>query len=108
MEKFYSRVLNDPELRIFFQQATIDRLKHMQKLFFNAVLDGPALIEPLNLAHIHQHLGITRSDFGRFVNHLIDVLEAEHMIQRGDATEIVFRIATYTDEITGLDGYEDG
>ena len=42
------------------------------------------------------------------MNHLIDVLEAEHMIQRGDATEIVFRIATYTDEITGLDGFEDG
>jgi len=101
VDQFYDRVLNDPQLRPFFEQASVERLTGMQKEFFAAALDGPVRRSDMDLAHIHQGRGIAREHFSLFVNHLIAVLENEDVIDKRDAMEIVDRISTYVDEIIG-------
>ncbi|MEZ6060600.1 MAG: group 1 truncated hemoglobin [Planctomycetaceae bacterium] len=104
VDKFYSRILNDPQLRPFFADTSIERLTSMQKEFFAAALDGPVRRTDLDLAYIHQGRGIRRRHFSLFVNHLIAVLEDEEIIDNRDAMDIVDRISTYVDEIIGEAG----
>lgn len=108
IDKFYGRVLNDSDLRGFFQNSSMEQLKKIQSEFFAAALDGPVKYEGNDLSHIHQGRGIQRRHFRLFVNHLISVLEAEHLISRRDAMDIIFRIATYVEQITGDAGGVDG
>ncbi len=104
IDQFYARVLNDAQLRPFFEHTSVERLTSMQKEFFAAALDGPVKKSDLDLAHTHQGRGIRRNHFSLFVNHLIAVLEEESMIDRRDAMDIVDRISTYVDEIIGEAG----
>ncbi|MEZ6130551.1 MAG: group 1 truncated hemoglobin [Planctomycetaceae bacterium] len=106
--QFYARVLSDLELRPFFENTSVDRLKRMQQDFFAAALDGPMQTGGTDLAKIHHGRGITRRHFTRFVNHLIAVLDRRDAITRHDAMDIVFRIATYSDQVIGESGGADG
>jgi len=108
LDKFYGRVLNDPDLRGFFANSSIEQLKSMQREFFAAALDGPVKYAGNDLSHIHQGRGIQAKHFRLFVNHLMSVLEEEHLISRRDAMDIVFRIATYFEQIIGDAGGVDG
>jgi hemoglobin len=108
IDEFYSRVLADPELRPFFENVTVERLTKMQSDFFAAALDGPMQTNDIDLAAIHQGMKITRQHLTRFVNHLIEVLDARDAITSKDAMEIIFRIATYSDQIIGESGGSDG
>lgn len=108
VDEFYGLVMADRDLRPFFENTSLDKLKHMQKEFFAAALDGPMTMGDPDLARVHQGLGITRKEVTRFVNHLITVLDNRHSIERRDAMDIVFRIATYTDEVIGDSGGADG
>ncbi|MCA9035488.1 MAG: group 1 truncated hemoglobin [Planctomycetaceae bacterium] len=104
VDAFYGRVLSDPELRPFFENSSVDHLRAIQKEFFAAALDGPVMHSDLDLAHIHQGMGITRAHFSRFVHHLIRVLEQAEMIRPGDAMDVIHRISTYVDDVTGRAG----
>lgn len=108
VDHFYSRVLADAELRPFFDGTSVEKLTHMQKEFFAAALDGPMTVTDPDLAGIHEGLGITRRHVTSFVNHLIAVLDEIHAISRRDAMDIVYRIATYSDEVIGDSGGADG
>ncbi len=46
VRSFYDRVLRDPELAPFFEDASIDRLYSMQYEFFAAALGGPVKRTP--------------------------------------------------------------
>ena len=102
------RVLADPELRPFFENTSLDKLMLMQKEFFAAALDGPMGTGDPDLAKIHQGMGIGRKHVTLFVNHLISVLDERHAINRRDAMDIVFRIATFSDQVMGESGGADG
>lgn len=108
VDEFYGRVLADPELRPFFDETSVDKLKHMQTEFFAAALDGPMSAGDRDLAKVHQGRGITRAHVTRFVDHLISVLDERNAITRRDAMDIVFRIATYSDQVIGECGGADG
>ena len=108
VDHFYARVLGDPELRPFFDEVALEKLKHMQKEFFAAALDGPMSMSGRDLVKAHQGLGITRRHFTLFVNHLMAVLDEYQAITRRDAMDIVFRIATYSDQVIGESGGADG
>lgn len=108
VESFYARVLNDPELRIFFEDVGVERLKAMQAQFFAAALDGPIEYSGGELSQIHHGMGIQRSHITKFVGHLINVLEANDAIRSTDKMDIIFRIATYTDRIIDDSGASDG
>jgi hemoglobin len=41
IHEFYDRVVADPELKPFFINTSMDKLRRMQREFFSAALDGP-------------------------------------------------------------------
>ena len=100
IDDFYDRVLADPELNPFFKNTSMDKLRRMQREFFSAALDGPITYTGEPLSHVHHGRGITKRHFALYVDHLIDTLR-DHGIIDQDVQDIVGRINTYADEITG-------
>jgi hemoglobin len=100
VDDFYDRVLADPELKPFFRNTSIDKLRSMQREFFGAALDGPVTYTGKPLSHVHHGRGITKHHFTLFVKHLLDTLR-DRGINDQDVTDIISRIRIYADEITG-------
>jgi hemoglobin len=100
VRSFYDRVLKDPELAQFFENASIDRLYAMQYEFFAAALDGPVKYSGLSIHQAHFGRGIEKEHFARFVNHLIDTLQA-WQISDHEINMLISRVNTYADEVTG-------
>ena len=100
IHEFYDRVLADTELKPFFENTSMGKLRRMQLEFFSAALDGPITYTGRPLSHAHHGRGITKHHFALFVGHLIDTLR-DHGINDQDVQGIIGRINTYADEITG-------
>jgi hemoglobin len=100
IHEFYDRVIADPELKPFFRKASMDKLRRMQREFFSAALDGPISYTGKPLNHVHHGRGITMHHFALYVAHLLDTLR-DLKISDQDVQEIIGRINTYADEITG-------
>ena len=103
VDDFYDRVLADPDLEPFFRHASMDKLRTMQREFFNAALGGPVRYSGLPLSYAHHGRGIRRPHFARFVQHLFDTLRAFDIGER-ETADIIDRINTYMDEIMGGHG----
>ncbi len=100
VRSFYDRVLKDPELAMFFENASIDRLYAMQYEFFAAALDGPVKYSGISIHQAHFGRGIEKEHFARFVNHLIDTLKAWQLSEH-EILLLIGRVNTYADEVTG-------
>ena len=100
IDEFYDRVLVDPELKPFFKDTSVDKLRRMQREFFSAALDGPITYTGRPLSHVHHGKGITKHHFARYVGHLIDTLRSRNITDQ-DVNDIISRISTYANEITG-------
>lgn len=100
IQEFYDRVVADPDLKPFFKNASMDKIRRMQRQFFSAALDGPINYTGKPLSFVHHGRGITKHHFALYVGHLIDVLEGRE-IQDQDVQDIISRINTYAYEITG-------
>jgi hemoglobin len=100
IHEFYDRVLADMELKPFFKKTSMDKLRRMQREFFSAALDGPINYTGRPLGYVHHGRGITKHHFALYVGHLIDTLR-DHGINDQDVQDIIGRINTYADEITG-------
>jgi hemoglobin len=88
------------ELKPFFEKTSMDKLRRMQREFFSAALDGPITYTGRPLGYVHHGRGITKHHFALYVGHLIDTLR-DHGINDQDVQDIIGRINTYADEITG-------
>ncbi len=100
IHEFYDRVTADPELKPFFENASMSKIRRMQREFFSAALDGPITYTGRPLSYVHHGRGITKHHFALYVGHLIDTL-LDHGIDEQDAQNIISRINTYANEITG-------
>jgi hemoglobin len=100
IDDFYDRVLADPELKPFFKTTSMGKLRRMQHEFFSVALDGPITYTGRPLSYVHHGRGITKHHFALYVGHLIDTLR-DHRITDQDVQDIIGRISTYADEITG-------
>ena len=100
IHEFYDRVLADPELKPFFRNTSMDKLRRMQREFFSAALDGPITYTGRPLSHVHHGRGITRHHFALYVGHLLDTLQKQGFDEQ-DVQAIISRINTYVNEITG-------
>ena len=98
--EFYDRIFADPELKPFFKYTDRGKLQRMQSEFFGAALDGPITYTGRPLSHVHHGRGITKHHLGLFVGHLIDTLQNLKITEQ-DIQDIISRINTYSDEITG-------
>ena len=100
IHEFYDCVLADPELTPFFKNTSINKLRRMMREFFSAALDGPITYTGRPLGYVHHGRGITKHHFALYVGHLIDILQGRE-IKDQDVQDIISRINTYADEITG-------
>lgn len=103
IHQLYGRVIADPELKPFFKDTSMDKLRRMQREFFSVALDGPITYTGKPLGHIHHGRGITKHHFALYVGHLLDTLQVLE-IDEQDVQDIISRINTYSDEITGISG----
>ena len=97
---FYDRVVADPELKPFFKNTSMGKLRRMQREFFSAALDGPITYSGRPLSYVHHGRGITKHHFSLYVGHLIHTLQG-CALKEQDVQDIISRISTYADEITG-------
>ena len=100
IHEFYDRVIADPDLKPFFKNTSMGKLRRMQREFFSAALDGPITYTGRPLSYVHHGRGITKHHFALYVGHLIDTLRGRG-INDQDVQDIIGRISTYADEITG-------
>jgi hemoglobin len=100
VDALYRRVLADLELAPFFANSSIEKVRAMQTLFFCAALDGPFEYSGRPLAAVHYGRGIRPPHLARFVSHLLATMRDQRLGEE-DVLEIVSRIDTYADEITG-------
>lgn len=96
----YERVLADPELAPFFADTPMEKQRAMQTLFLCAALDGPFEYHGRSLAAVHHGRGIRPPHLARFVGHLLAALRDQRLDEE-EVLEIVSRIDTYADDITG-------
>jgi len=97
---FYRRVLADPELGPFFSHTPTEKLGAMQAEFFAAALGGPVHYSGRSLGEAHAGRGIRPQHLRRYLDHLLATLQ-EFDLSNDDRYDIVSRINTYADEITG-------
>jgi hemoglobin len=75
VDRFYARILSDPQLQHFFDGVDLARVKRHQVLLFSQLLGGPAQYDGRALGEAHSGLNITGSDYDRVVEHLIGTLQ---------------------------------
>lgn len=96
----YDRVLADPELSPYFENADLERLRRMQFQFIAAALGGPMVYEGQELRLAHGKVGVTNQAFAAFCGHLADAME-EHGIGPNDVNAVMARLSMYKDPIVG-------
>jgi len=102
---FYERVIADPLLAPVFAATPMERLRHMQKEFLAAALDGPQEYSGGELNAVHAGRGITAAHFAAFAGHLFEVLqESGH---DGDSVQaVVDRLSLHAEDVIGEYGEE--
>ncbi len=76
VDRFYQRVLADPQLVGYFEGQDVSRIKRHQVLLLSQVLGGPAEYSGRRLAEAHARLAITGPDYDRVVEHLVGTLRS--------------------------------
>jgi len=99
VDSFYEKVLADAELKSYFEKVPMPKLRNMQKEFFSAATGGPITYTGRPLGEVHRGLGISRREFQRFTEHLLETLR-EVGVEEKDAYEIISHVNLYADEIT--------
>jgi hemoglobin len=89
VERFYTRVLDDPDLKPYFTTVDVSEVKRHQVLLLSQVLGGPANYAGRELGAAHSGLGITDDHYDRVVDHLVAVFtelgaEADTIAAAGD------------------------
>lgn len=74
VDRFYVRLLDDPELVGYFAGADLPRLKRHQVLLISQVLGGPTSYDGRSLAEAHDGMGVTGAHYAKVCDHLLDVL----------------------------------
>ena len=103
VDSFYQKVLADAELAPYFKDVPMDRQIRMQREFFAAATGGPIVYSGRPLSAAHHGLGITRRQFQRFTERMIETLE-ERGVGKPDVFDIIARVNLYADEITSEPG----
>jgi len=74
VERFYRRVLADPDLSPLFTDVDMDRLKAHQVALFTKVLGGPDRYSGRSLEAAHRGLNISDTQYDKVGGHLTAVL----------------------------------
>lgn len=72
---FYDRVLSDPMLEPYFEEADMDELHDHQVRFISAATGGPVDYDGRDMERAYEGLGITGEAFLRITMHFTEALE---------------------------------
>ncbi|MGE5112819.1 MAG: group I truncated hemoglobin [Acidobacteriaceae bacterium] len=90
-ESFYRRVLNDPELRPFFESVDMAKLVAGQSMFLTMLLGGKVVYTGKDIGAAHarvRDLGLTGSHFDSFLKHFRAALD-EVGVKPDKAEEVI-------------------
>jgi hemoglobin len=96
VERFYDRLLADPELARFFDSVDMRRQRAHQKAFLAMALGGPRGYRGRSLAAAHAHLDIDDHHVDLVAGHLVAVLA-----DLGVSPELI------DDVVAAIDGLRD-
>lgn len=99
VDSFYQKVLADGELSPYFKHSSMDKLMKMQQEFFAAATGGPLTYSGRPLRDVHRDMAISKREFGRFTEHLIETLK-EVGVAEDASYEIISHVNLFADEIT--------
>lgn len=94
LDRFYSRVMEDPRVSRYFDGIPIDRLKEKQRAFLAMVFGGPNEYEGRDLRSAHSRprlRGLDEDGFEVFMGHFQATLE--ELGVDADQIELVMSIA---------------
>ncbi len=74
VDRFYDRVLADPDLAPFFTGISMQRLRGHQHAFLSQALGGPRKYSGAAMARAHARLSITQQHFDLVATHLVGTL----------------------------------
>jgi hemoglobin len=106
VDRFYDKVLADPELAFFFTRTPMERLRAMQREFFTAGTGGPVAYSGMSLLDAHAGRGIGERQYSLFVRHLLETL-AELDLSSDDIAAVADRLALYRDDVVEAPGNPD-
>ncbi|MEZ4653720.1 MAG: methyl-accepting chemotaxis protein [Candidatus Eisenbacteria bacterium] len=107
VNRFYVKVLADPDLAPFFQNTNMDRLKSRQTTFFMQALGGPPVYKGRDMKSAHASLPIERRHFDKVAAHLVATLR-ELQVPQSLIDEIIGAVAPLADEIVNTNTEESG
>ena len=96
---FYPRIISDSVLGSYFQTANTEKIMRMQKHFLTAATGGPLTYSGRPLKEVHKPLGISRYEFDRYVQLLVDTLRTLG-ISEEDGKQVAACINIYAPDIT--------
>lgn len=74
VDRFYERVLADPELKNFFDGVSMSRLKAHQFAFLSQALGGPKQYSGASMRDAHFRLPIEQRHFDGVAVHMVETL----------------------------------
>src|SRR3569623_964728 len=90
--RFYDRVMADAELRPFFDEGRLPRLKRRQAQFFTQALGGPEVYKGANMKAAHRKHPIEQKLFQKVVRHLTATLD-ELKVPKDLSQEVLSQLA---------------
>jgi hemoglobin len=87
VDRFYQRVIDDPDLAAYFAGVELSVLRRHQVAFISQATGGPADYDGLEMKAAHERLSVTGPAFDRVVEHLVATLQ-EKGIPPGEIEEV--------------------
>lgn len=96
VDRFFERVLADPELKDFFNGVSMSRLKAHQFAFLAQASGGPRQYSGASMRDVHSRLAIEQRHFDSVAVHLVETLR-----ELGVSEEIIGAIAAALTSLSG-------
>ena len=96
VDRFYDRVLADPELKGFFDAISMSKLKAHQFAFLSQALGGPRQYGGASMRDAHSRLAIEQRHFDGVAVHLVETLR-----ELGVSEDIIGEIASALTPLSG-------
>lgn len=98
VDDFYDRLLADPELGPFFEDANMETLRQTQTDFLCEAAGGPETYDAEPVREAHLHVPFTADHIQRAIALLEESLD-EFDVPEEDAAEVVGAIAAYEEDL---------
>ncbi len=103
LDRFYEKVMDDPEVNGFFDGVNIDRVKAKQRDFLAMAFGGPDRYDGRDLRRAHagtRAKGLDEERYEVFMGHFRDTLE-EFGVQQGHIEQAMAIAETGKDDVLG-------